>query len=180
MKAFIVIDMQNILFLPQTPRYNKEQVVNNINSVLSYFRSNNFSVIFLQHDGSLQNECLPGSYDWEIIPELLQEKSDITISKIANDCFYKSELMLVLDRLGITEILVSGCATDFCVDSTIKSAITKGLCVSVLSDGHTTANRNQIMAKDLISYYNWIWENLIPINRQVKLYRTEEILRGEF
>jgi len=56
----------------------------------------------------------------EILSSLEKEADDLIISKTANDSFYKTSLKDDLVRFGVDEVVVTGCATDFCVDSTVK------------------------------------------------------------
>ena len=115
--------MQVGSFKPETSRYDTDGVVTRINSLSYYFRQNRDKVIFIQHDGTKEGSYIPGTSDWKILPSLIQLPSDIVLRKTANDSFYKSDLALVLKKYGITEIVITGCATDFCVDATIHSAI---------------------------------------------------------
>lgn len=163
MKALLIIDMQNGSFTEETPRYDSINVVNHINQLSDFFRKNEDMVIFIQHDGSRHCNFIPGTEEWGILPGLKQHSSDQYISKIANDCFYQSSLHEVLLSKDIRELVITGCATDFCVDATIKSAFTKDYKVTVIKDGHTTADREEITADKLINHYNWIWNNMLPV-----------------
>jgi nicotinamidase-related amidase len=163
MKALLIIDMQNGSFTRETPRYNSVNVVHHINQLSEFFRTRKDVVIFIQHDGSLNGDFIPGTEAWNILPDLKQHASDQYISKTANDCFYQSSLQDVLLSKGISELVITGCATDFCVDATIKSAFIKDYKVTVIKDGHTTADREEIAADKLINHYNWIWSNMLPV-----------------
>jgi nicotinamidase-related amidase len=67
----------------------------------------------------------------------------------------------VLDRNGVEQIIVTGYATDFCVDTTIRAAASTNYQVGVVSDGHTTKDRLHLDAESIIRHHNWMWENLI-------------------
>lgn len=98
------------------------------------------------------------------------------LSKVANDCFYKSDLDKLLTELNIHEIFITGCATDFCVDSTIRSAVTKEYGVTVVKDAHTTADRPDLSAKQVIAHHNWIWENMTPVKSEIKVVPLSSII----
>ena len=87
MKALLVIDMQKGSFKPYPYRHDTLGTVERINKLTSAFRENNFPVIFIQHDGTIENWLLPGTEDWELLPELIRLPSDICVSKTANDSF---------------------------------------------------------------------------------------------
>jgi nicotinamidase-related amidase len=163
MKALLIIDMQNGSFTKETPRHNADNVVHHINQLSGVFRANKDMVIFIQHDGSLNGDFIPGTEEWSLLQDLQQHSSDQYISKTANDCFHKSTLREVLLSKNISELVITGCATDFCVDATIKSAFTKGYTITVINDAHTTADREGIPASKLINHYNWVWNNMLPL-----------------
>jgi nicotinamidase-related amidase len=103
---------------------------------------------------------------------------DIVINKTANDCFYESELDGLLGKFNINELYFTGCATDFCVDSTIRSAITKRYDITVVKDGHTTANRPCLNAEQVIAHHNWVWENMVPVNGQIKVIPSDMVINN--
>jgi nicotinamidase-related amidase len=176
MKALFIIDMQVGSFKPETPRYDAEGVVTRINSLANYFRQNGDKVIFIQHDGTKEGSYIPGTPDWKILPSLIQLPSDIVIRKTANDSFYKTDLSLVLKNHGITELVITGCATDFCVDATIHTALSKDYNIVVIKDGHTTADRPHLEAEKVIQHHNWLWENMIQTEGTITIVTFDEFM----
>jgi nicotinamidase-related amidase len=174
--ALLIIDMQKGSFTPDTPRYNSPEVIATINSLAKTFRSHGDPVIFIQHDGSRFNEYLPKTSEWEILDELIIEKSDLIISKTVNDAFYNSKLDQTLQELGIQEVVITGCATDFCVESTVQNALTKDYSVTIVSDAHTTADRPHVNAKALIDHYNYVWEDLFPTKGEIRVIRSSDLI----
>jgi len=175
MKALLIIDMQKGSFKPYSLRHDTFGTIDRINSLAEYFRANNYPVIFIQHDGTKENCFLPNSEDWEIIREVVRLPNDITVSKTANDSFYKSSLQSVLSINQISELFITGCATDFCVDTTIKSALSKDYKVTVIEDGHTTASRPYIDAQTVINHYNWLWSEMSPAKHKLTVVKTLDI-----
>ena len=176
-KALLIIDMQKGSFTELTPRYDTEGVVNRINELTNQFREANLPVIFIQHDGTQMNEFLPITIEWELLDDLKVVPTDIFINKYANDVFYKSELQDTLHKLNISELIITGCATDFCVESTIQSALTKDYDITVVEDGHTTGERPNLEAKRVIDHYNWVWQNMIPTKGNIQV-RPFSILKN--
>jgi len=174
-KALLIIDMQKGSFTEETPRFDTNGVVSRINELTSLFRKLNLPVIFIQHDGTGSGEFEKNSKDWENLDELTIETKDILIDKYANDVFYKSELQNTLENLNVNELLITGCATDFCVEATIQSALTKEYNITVVADGHTTGNRPHLKANKIIEHYNWVWQNMIPTQGKVEVKSTESI-----
>lgn len=168
-KVLLIIDMQKGLFTAKTPRFDTEGVVARINKLAKLFREMNYQVIFIRHDGSGTGEFEKNTEEWELLDELQTNPADILIDKYANDAFYKSELQSVLNELQTSELYVTGCATDFCVESTIQSALTKDYHVVVVGDGHTTGERPHLNAEKIVEHYNWVWQNMIPTKSNVSV-----------
>lgn len=172
-QALLIIDMQKGSFTSETPRIDAEGVIDRINQLTRIFRSKNLPVIFIQHQGI--GEFGKDSWEWELLDGLEVKTSDLIVSKTANDAFYKTELVEKLSELGISELYITGCATDFCVESTIQSALVKDFNITVIEDGHTTGERPFMDSKSVIQHYNWVWSNLTPTNGNIQVKPLHEI-----
>ena len=115
------------------------------------------------------NEFIPNSPDWELLTSLSVKPTDIFIDKYANDIFYNSHLQSKLTELNAGKLYITGCATDFCVEATIQSALSKDLDIVVVEDGHTTGERPHLSAKKVIEHYNWVWQNMIPTKGTIEV-----------
>lgn len=174
-KALVIIDMQKGSFTSKTPRFDVKGVVNRINFLAKKFRENNLPVIFIQHDGSRWDEYVPGTPDWELLSELIVEKEDLIIPKYANDSFYGTTLFAKLKEIEVDELLITGCATDFCVESTVQSALAKDFKITVVKNGHTTGDRPHLKAEQVVDHYNWVWQNMIPTKGAIKVVDYKDI-----
>lgn len=177
-KALVVIDMQKGSFTPKTPRFDTIGVINRINNLAQLFRKIGNPVFFIQHDGTGSGEFEKNSTDWEILDNLILESTDIRIDKYVNDVFYKSDFSSKLKEFNVSELIITGCATDFCVESTIQSALAKDFNITVVEDGHTTGERPNLKAEQVIKHYNWVWQNMIPTNGKIKVENAEQIIMG--
>lgn len=169
--------MQKGSFTSKTPRFDSNGVVERINELASIFRELNFPVVFIQHDGTGSGEFEKNTIEWENLDGLVVEPTDIMIDKYANDVFYMSELQSKLSDLNVGELYITGCATDFCVESTIQSALTKDYNITVVADGHTTGERPHLKAEKVIEHYNWVWQNMLPTNGTLQVKSYEQIKR---
>ncbi len=174
-KALLVIDMQKGSFTAKTPGFDTSGVVKRINKLAKLFRELNYPVIYIQHDGTGTGEFEKNDEDWENLDDLIVASEDVRIDKYANDVFYKSNLQAKLEELNVNELFITGCATDFCVESTIQSALTKDYNITVVADGHTTGERPHLKALQVIEHYNWVWQNMIPTKGQIKVTKTAQI-----
>lgn len=176
MKALLIIDMQIGCFSPYTSRYDTFGIISRINSLSEKFRQKYYPVIFIQHDGTRENELFPNTDDWALLPELIKLQYDIYINKTANDSFYMTTLQENLSNLKIRDLYITGAATDFCIDATVKSALSKDYKVTVISDCHTTEDKKNFSASALIEYYNWIWSAMAPAKEKISVASSENCL----
>ncbi len=174
-KALLIIDMQKGSFLPSTPQFDSEGVVKRINHISKIFRNHKYTVIVIQHDGSIFDKYVPNTPDWKLLDDLEVNSSDIFLNKTANDAFYNTSLDTTLRALSIDELYITGCATDFCVSSTIQSALIKDYNIIVVEDAHTAGDRPHSKAKKLIAHYNWVWKNMMPTNGKILVKNTEQV-----
>ena len=79
-----------------------------------------------------------------------------------------------LQRLAPDRVLVVGWATDFCVDSTVRSAVSHDYHVVVVGDAHTPSDRPHLAAPDVIRHHNWLWSGLLT-NRSIRVATTAEL-----
>lgn len=172
----LVVDMQKGLF-DTAPRHDAQGVICRINRLIALFRKRQDQVIFIQHDGPKGDALEPQTPGWEILDDLDRQPEDPVVRKKSCDAFLNTRLMELIDSLGQDQVLVTGCATDFCVDTTIRSAAGRGLGVMVARDAHTTADRPHLTAEAIITHHNWSWENLILEHGQIRVENTEAIIQ---
>jgi len=160
--AVLVIDAQVGEFETDPAPFDKGDVLARINQVTSAARAVGASVIFLQHDGDPREKWLtPFTADWELHPSLRIEGNDHVIRKTACDGFYRTELEDYLRDRAIETLVIAGYATDFCVDTTIRSAASREYNVIVVADAHTTKDRSVLAAAQIVAHHQWLWSHLI-------------------
>jgi nicotinamidase-related amidase len=174
MNALLVIDMQVGLFETDPPRYDADGVIQRINEVARNVRSTGGIVIFIQHEDN--NSFIRGTQGWEILPTLEHDASDFSVYKQACDSFYETNLSEILGKHNVQQLLITGCATDFCVDTTVRAAASRNYEVMVVKDGHTTKDRLHLDAISIITHHNWMWENLILPRSEVKVLPASSIV----
>src|SRR5262249_41115884 len=111
---------------------------------------------------------------WSLLPQLIRGDDDIEIEKTLNDPFMGTPLQETLQRIAPDRVLIAGWATDFCVDATVRSAVSHDHHVVVVADGHTLSDRPHLDAPAVIRHHNWVWSGLIT-NRTVRVATADEL-----
>jgi ureidoacrylate peracid hydrolase len=78
--------------------------------------------VVLAPDGSESRILIRDTWNSNILDELAPEAGDTLIYKSRFNGFYQTELHDVLQSLGINSLVVTGCTTNICVESTIREA----------------------------------------------------------
>ena len=174
MDAFVVVDMQ-VGLLSGAPKHDLPGVVTRINALASAVRRRSGRVIWIRHcgkPGDLFERQAPG---WAFLPELDRDSDDLAVEKTLNDSFAGTSLRATLQQLAADRVVVAGWATDFCVDTTVRSAVSNGFNVAVAADAHTVADRPHLPATEVIRHHNWVWNGLIT-DRTIRVVPTSHLI----
>ncbi|TNC23399.1 cysteine hydrolase family protein [Amycolatopsis alkalitolerans] len=159
MKALIVVDMQNGFCHPDgsLPKLGMAlsgagEAVANAAIAVEHARETGLPVIFTRHvyrpgyhdegpwlagrsqDLASVGGLLAGSWDGDVVDNLNRNADDLIVDKCRLDAFQWTSLEPLLRGLGATELVVCGVVTNFCVESTVRSAIMRDFEVTLLED----------------------------------------------
>jgi nicotinamidase-related amidase len=174
MDAIVIVDMQ-VGLLDGERKYDLHGVVERINRLAAMVRGRAGKVVWIRHCGKPGDRFAPGTAGFELLPELVRHADDAVIEKTLNDPFAGSGLQAVLERMAPARVLVAGWATDFCVDATVRSAVSRDHHVVVVADGHTLSDRPHLRAPAVIEHHNWVWSGLIT-NRSIRVATAAQLL----
>jgi ureidoacrylate peracid hydrolase len=85
-------------------------------------------------DGSASRILVRDTWNTEILDVVKPESGDHVVSKHRFSGFFETELDDLLRRLGVTYLLVTGCTTSVCVESTVRDAMVRDYSCIVLED----------------------------------------------
>jgi nicotinamidase-related amidase len=162
--AVLVIDAQAALFGSTPPPLEADAVLARINEVTAKARAAGAPVFLIQQDGEPGgNWLVPLTEGWKFDPRLRVEPGDRVIRKTTCDAFYGTPLESELRARKISTLVFTGFATDFCVDCTLRNALSRNFAVIVASDAHTTTDSPSLKAESIRRHHNWAWaESLSP------------------
>lgn len=177
MRALLVVDMQAGCFSGEPTPADREGTVSRINALAGAIRPAGL-VVFVQHSDE-EEGLARGSGAWRLLASLNRDPGDPTIEKTGCDSFLETGLDALLKARGVSDLVIAGYATDFCVDTTVRAAAALGYQVTVPSDGHTTRDRPHLTASQVIVHHNYMWADLLlPRRRKVTVVSTESLLCG--
>ena len=159
--ALIVIDMQQGAFIDGPPKLDSTGLILRLNRLAGAVRAHGGSAVFIQHDGPPGDAFDPDRPGWKLLQSLDVRSEDAIIRKRACDAFLDTALDGHLRAKGAERLIVAGWATDYCVDTTVRSALARGYPTLVPSDGHTCADRPHLPAAKIIEHHNAIWADFI-------------------
>ena len=150
--ALLVIDVQNVYALPDSPLCVPEFDVSlrRINRLVEGFEAAGMPVIYVRHvhraDGRDAGRMfdfsgvaepvgfLEGSAEAEYVPGLKIVPGGLHITKHRYSCFEGTELEAILRSLGVKTLAICGYMTNFCCETTARAAHDKDYFVDFIAD----------------------------------------------
>ena len=141
-------------------------------------------MIFLQHvhaaDGSDMGliakvfppirglgHCFAGSWDAQIIEELTPAPKDRGVEKHRFSGFFKTNLESLLRELQVETLVVSGIATNICVESTIRDAFYRDY--SVVVPREATASFTEEQEGGALGNFAFAFAKVLPLDEVFRL-----------
>jgi nicotinamidase-related amidase len=150
-----VIDVQRGMFAdPALQPFEGEAVVGRIAELIAKARSAGKLLVFVQHDGGPGDVLERGTPGFEFRPELLPKPGEPVVVKRYCSAFQGTELGALLTQRGIAEIAVCGMQTEYCIDTTCRSAFERGFAVTLIGDAHTTFDTPVMPASEIVRHHN--------------------------
>ncbi|HEX4203062.1 MAG TPA: cysteine hydrolase family protein [Ktedonobacteraceae bacterium] len=157
--ALLVIDVQVGLITGESPAYRSRQVLENVAYLLAQARATGTLIVYMQHESDPGTQLAPGQPAWEIHPTVTPAAGEIVLSKRASDSFYQTPLREVLQAHHIQRLIITGCRTEMCVDTTSRAAISRGYDVTLVQDAHSTTDSDLFRAEQIVNHHNYTLED---------------------
>jgi nicotinamidase-related amidase len=171
--ALIIIDVQRAILrgiaggrAMETARA-LDAAVGRIAGLLDRARSGETPVIHVQHDGGPGHRLQAGTEGWLIREELTPRAGEPVVRKRACDAFFETTLAQELGNRGIGRLVMAGCMTQFCIDTSARRAVSIGYDVTLAGDGHMTADAGGLTFEQIIAHHNALLDGFDAGNHAV-------------
>lgn len=173
-QAILIVDIQQGLCEGEQAAFESQAVIARINTVGANARVAGLPVVFIQHE-STSGYLAWGTREWQLAQGLHAEPTDTFVRKTTADAFHRTELEALLKHHAVTELVVCGMHTEFCVDTTTRRALALGYPVILVEDGHTTEGNAHLTAAQIIRHHNTTLSNISSFGPRVRGIATHAL-----
>ena len=179
--ALVVIDIQRgILDIPGLARKREidqalDQTVFRIGALLERARAARLAIVYVQHDGAPGHRLEPNTSGWPIRTEIAPLPGEPIIHKRACDAFFETRLQEELKARNVKRLVIAGCMTQYCIDTTVRRAVSLGFDVLLPADGHTTADTSNLRFEQIIAHHNALLDGFDAGEHEVQVSPSSEI-----
>jgi nicotinamidase-related amidase len=168
--ALLVVDMQPALM---AGAHDRSGVLSRVAALAGRARPAGVPVVYLRQ----RIDGVPADVD----PALTPEPGDVVLDKDSADSFLGTTLDDVLREHAVRTVVVTGYATEYCVDSTARSALSHGYDLVLVADGHSTPDRPDGVApsaEEIIGHHNVTFGIIQYAGRTTTVLPADEIRFG--
>jgi len=176
--ALLVVDVQAGIMDGRTPYEKWPEVLERIGSLIERAEAASIPVIFVQHDGERGHRLEQGTKGWALHPSLDTSAAAAVVHKRASDSFFETSLKRELDERGIGTLVVAGCMTQNCIDSTCRRGISLGYDVLLAKDAHATADTPMLNASQIVAHHNYTLDGLNAGAAEIAVRDADDIIFG--
>lgn len=173
--ALVVIDAQ-VGIIDGRRAYHGVETLERIANLLARARASSTPVIYVQHDGPAGHSVEVGTLGWQIHPAIHPAYGELVVHKRASDAFFETTLQPELQARAVTHLIVTGCITEYCIDTTCRRAVSLGYDVTLASDAHTTCDTQVLMAAQIIAHHNHLLDSFDAGDHAIAVKPAAEII----
>lgn len=156
--ALIIIDVQQALCIGPAAVAEPARTIGNINGLARRARAAGAPVIVVQHEDG--GDLAHGSDGWQLAAGLATGEGDTLLRKRGSDAFHQTDLHAMLKTRHVSQLVICGMQTEFCVESTVRRALALGYPLTLAADGHTTTDNQILPAAQIVAHHNATLANL--------------------
>lgn len=152
-QTLLIIDAQQELMdgnQEESPVFNKEQLIRNINQAIEKARESDVPVVFVRDLDVAEGK----GGGFQVHNEINVPTKAKIFDKSATNSFHGTDLLNHLRSQLIEHVVVMGCKTQHCIDSVVRTATISGLDVTLVGDGHSTTDNEVLNAEQIINHHN--------------------------
>ena len=106
------------------------------------------------------------------------DPADLRIRKTTADSFLRTQLHATLQAHAITDLIICGMHTEFCVDTTTRRALALGYPVILVADAHTSEGNEYLTARQVIQHHNATLANISSFGPRVRAIASDALQIG--
>lgn len=152
-QTLLIIDAQQELIegnQEESPVFNKEQLIRNINKVIEKAKESNIPVVFVRDLDVAEGK----GAGFQVHNEINVPDEAKMFDKSATNSFHGTGLLSHLQSQQVEHIVIMGCKTQHCIDTAVRTATINGLDVTLVGDGHSTEDNDVLSAEQIIKHHN--------------------------
>ncbi|WP_049732017.1 cysteine hydrolase family protein [Rhizobium ecuadorense] len=160
-QALLIIDVQNAILSGKASPERQPQIDSALDETVSRLaalqekaRQAGAPVVLVQHDGDSGHRLAVGTEGWALRREIAPGPGEVVVRKKSSDSFFETDLAERLDERSVTHLVIGGCMSQFCVDTTVRRALSLGYDVTLIADGHTTGDTATLTFSEIVAHHN--------------------------
>ena len=122
--------------------------------------------------------CVRGTWDAEVIDEIIPKENDHVIIKRRDSAFQDTELRVWLQSVGINTLIICGVDTSICVETSLRDGFNLGYDVILISDATASGVKKyyETTLERIHDYYGLVMD-LNSLKRMLDVF--ESVSKGE-
>lgn len=161
--ALVVIDVQRGMFQDPLHPHRPGELLARLRALQDRARAEGTPVLHVQHAGGQGEPLARGTSGFAIHPGVAPKPGEEVVVKDRCDAFLGTGLDARLRALGIGRLVIAGMQTEYCIDTTTRSAFAHGYKVVLASDAHSTFDSVVLKASDIIAHHNIVLRDFAQV-----------------
>lgn len=161
--ALVVIDVQQGMFQEPLKPYRPDELLARLRALQDRARAEGIPVLHVQHAGGPGHSLARGTPGFAIHPGVAPKADEEVVVKDRCDAFLGTGLDARLRALGVDRLVIAGMQTEYCVDTSTRSAFAHGYKVVLAADAHSTFDSSQLRAPDIIAHHNAVLRDFATV-----------------